>query len=65
VDGGGSSEFLKHGGRERERGVGEELAAMKRNGKTALGGGPHRGVVGGGAVLVNANAEERPRSPVT
>jgi hypothetical protein len=63
VDDGGSSEFLKHG--ERERGVGEELAAMKRNGKTALGGGPHRGVVGGGAVLVNANAEERPRSPVT
>jgi hypothetical protein len=54
--------FLSMG---RERGVGEELAAMKRNGKTALGGGPHRGVVGGGAVLVNANAEERPRSPVT
>jgi hypothetical protein len=48
-----------------ERGAGEELVATKRNGKTTLGGGPHQGMVGGGAVSVNAGAEEQPRSSAT
>jgi hypothetical protein len=37
---------------------------MKKNRKTMLGGGPHRGMAGGGAVSVNPVGEERPRSPV-
>jgi hypothetical protein len=42
--------------------VGKELATTKRNGKRTAGGGPHRGMVGCGAVSVNAGAEEWHRS---